>query len=135
MLKRLDDEFGFHATALDLRARRQEVLASNIANADTPGYKARDVDFRRELAAALSGAPRGAEARLVRTSARHLGAGGPGGGAQALLFRVPAQASVDGNTVEMDAERARFAENALHYEASVTLLNMQIRKLLAAIQG
>ena len=136
MINKLDDALGFHAAALDLRAQRQQVLASNIANADTPAYKARDVDFRAELAAALAGGPRGAEGGLLRTSARHLpGVAVYGVAAQSLLYRVPAQASVDGNTVEMDAERARFAENALHYETSLTLLNMQIKNLLAAIQG
>jgi len=144
MIDKLDDAFRFHAAALDLRAKRQEILASNIANADTPNYKARDVNFRTELAAALGTGPRGPEGTgprlpsgtLARTSARHLpGTAESGVPVQSLLYRVPAQASVDGNTVEMDAERAQFADNALHYEASITLLNMQIRNLLSAIQG
>src|SRR4029077_1928561 len=114
-------------------------LASNIANADTPNYKARDFDFASVLDTALGGslgagagsAPLG----LLRTSTRHMqSAGGVDSGAP-LQYRVPVQASVDGNTVEMDAERAQFAQNALHYEASLTLLGMEIKKLLAAIQG
>lgn len=159
MIDKLDDAFRFHATALDLRAQRQEILASNIANADTPNYKARDVNFRTQLAAALAtgrgldgtgpralagtgprglegSGPRGTAGTLMRTSARHFpGTTASGVPSQSLLYRVPAQASVDGNTVEMDAERAQFADNALHYEASITLLNMQIKNLLSAIQG
>jgi len=136
MITKLDDALRFHATALDLRAQRQKILASNIANADTPNFKARDLDFSTELRAALGGEPLGAQATLTRTSARHLPANAAGdAGAQSLLYRMPAQASVDGNTVEMDAERAQFADNAMHYEADITLLNMQIKNLISAIQG
>ena len=136
MIDKLDDAFRFQATVLDLRAQRQEVLASNIANADTPNFKARDVNFRAELDAALAAAPHAPAGALVRTSAQHLaGATASGVPEGSLLYRTPAQASVDGNTVEMDAERAQFADNALHYEASITLLGMQIKNLLSAIQG
>ena len=131
----LDDAFRMHSTALDLRAHRQQILASNIANADTPNYKARDLDFAAALESALGAGGGSAPLRLLVTSTRHLqSAGGPGGGT-ALQFRVPVQASVDGNTVEMDAERASFANNAVHYEASLALLGMEIKKLLSAIQG
>lgn len=133
MVSRLDETFRFHAAALDLRAARQQVLATNIANADTPNFKARDMNFRAALDAAVGG---GAPGQLLRTSARHLaGATAAGATAQSLLYRAPAQASVDGNTVEMDAERARFAENALHYEASLRVISMQIKSLLSAVQG
>lgn len=133
MIDKLDDAFRFHATALGLRAERQQVLASNIANADTPQYKARDMDFAASLKAAL-GPDRGAPA-LLRTAARHLPASALPGGAGALLYRTPAQSSVDGNTVELDAERAQFAQNALHYETNLNVLGMQIKQLLSAIQG
>lgn len=133
MIAKLDEAFSFHAAALDLRAARQQVLAANIANADTPGFKARDMDFRATLAQAVAGGARG---ELVRTAAAHLrGAGAGGAATHSLLYRTPVQASIDGNTVEMDAERARFAENALHYEANLRVISMQIRNLLAAVQG
>src|SRR3954463_7837006 len=117
MVTSLDDEFRFHATALELRAQRQQVLASNIANAATPGFKARDLDFSAALSQALSSQGQSSGAHLSATSARHLPAASaaPGITATSLSYRVPAQASIDGNTVEMDAERAQFAENAVRY--------------------
>ena len=137
MITKLDDAIRFHEAALNLRAQRQEILATNIANADTPNFKARDIDFKKELAHALAGG-RGFEGTLLKTSLRHFSAGPASGGAlsdRSLLYRIPAQASVDGNTVEMDAERAQFAENALRYETSLTVIGLQIKNLLAAIQG
>lgn len=130
MIDRLDQMFRFHHEALNLRAQRQQLLASNIANADTPGYQAKDFDFSRALQDALSGSA----GALSATSERHLPA----------LQNVPAaqnanrgalQASADGNTVDMDVERAKFAENAIHYEANLTILASRIKELLAAIQG
>ncbi|MDP3123877.1 MAG: flagellar basal body rod protein FlgB, partial [Thiobacillus sp.] len=115
------------------------VLASNIANADTPNYKARDLDFNTALQSALKGSGTGASAaggvRLATTAPGHL-AGSPGLGADAgLLYRNPAQGSVDGNTVDVDAERAAMAENTIHYEFNLTRLGQQIKGLLSAIQG
>src|SRR4051794_529627 len=140
MVTNLDDEFRFHATALNLRAQRQQVLASNIANAATPGFKARDLDFSAALSQALAGQSsqgQSSGAHLSATSARHLPApsAAPGITATSLSYRMPAQASIDGNTVEMDAERAHFAENAVRYEANLTVLGMQIKQILSAIQG
>jgi flagellar basal-body rod protein FlgB len=138
MTSKIDDAFRFHAAALGLRAERQQLLASNIANADTPNYKARDIDFGAALTAATGGAAAaGAPAApaLARTSPRHLAGAAAGALAPPALYRLPAQSSVDGNTVEMDAERAQFAENALHYEADLDVLGMQIKQLLSAIQG
>ena len=131
MLDRLDDMLNFHAQALRLRGDRQQVLASNIANADTPNYKARDMDFK----AALAGATRPTAAPLAASDARHFSAAGLSAGGAALLYRPPTQDSVDGNTVELDAERAAFAENAARYEFNLTRLNQQLKGLLAAIQG
>lgn len=112
MLSRLDDDLAFIQRALNLRARRQEILASNLANADTPNYKARDLDF----AAALRGAMGGGSLELTRTSPRHLdGSLGLGAAAQ-VKYRAVLQPSLDGNTVDPDVERAHFAENALHYQ-------------------
>ncbi|SRR5512135_3263736 len=134
MLNRLDEMLNFHQQALRIRDQRQQVLASNIANADTPNYKARDLDFK----AALQGALRGAGASgvaLATTEPGHL-AGSPALTADAgLLYRTPAQGSVDGNTVDVDAERAAFTENAVQYEFNLTRINQQIKSMLSVIQG
>lgn len=135
MLNRLDDMLNFNAQALRIRDQRQQVLASNIANADTPGYKARDLDFRAALQGALQGTSAAGGTTLATTSPGHL-AGNPGLAAEAgLLYRTPAQGSVDGNTVNMDAERAAFADNAIHYEFNLTQINDEIKGLMAAIKG
>lgn len=135
MLNRLDEMLNFHTQALRVRDQRQQVLASNIANADTPHYKARDLDFKAALQGALKGAPAAGGTRLATTAPGHL-TGNPAAAAEAaLLYRQPAQGSVDGNTVDVDAERAAFADNAIHYEFNLTRLNQQIKGLLAAIQG
>lgn len=133
-IRRLDDALHFHQTALSLRAQRQQMLASNIANADTPHYKARDIDFRSALQSALDG--RSAAVSLQRTSPRHLGSADPSRQyATALLYRSETQSSVDGNTVNLDVERAHFAENAIQYEASLTFINGWLRTMQTAIQG
>ena len=135
MIDRIDSEIGFQRNALNLRSHRQEMLASNIANADTPHYKARDIDFRAALDAALAGRGAGA-GTLARTHAGHLpGAndGGPFGAA--VRYRGEYQGAVDGNTVNMDVERAAFAENALQMEAMLTFINGRFRSLASAIQG
>jgi len=133
MIERLNEMFQFHQNALNLRTFRQQVLASNIANADTPGYRARDIDF----SAALKEVAAGREAGLsLRTSnARHIGAGSGGGEPAKLLYRAATQPSIDGNTVDMNMERNRFAENAVHIDANLTFLNGKIKTMLAALQG
>ena len=134
MIGKLDQALDFHATALRLRSERQQVLASNIANADTPGYKAVDFDFGRALAGAI-GAGKGAGApRLAASAPGHVGAG-TDMHAPTLQYRTPSQASIDGNSVELDAERAQFADNAIRYEVSLRLLNGQIKSLMSAITG
>lgn len=132
MANSLDAALQFHAEALNLRALRQQVLASNIANADTPGFQARDIDFTKSLKDALAG--RASAGDLARTVSTHLAApqssaGGP------LLYRQVLQPSLDGNTVDVDVERAQLAENAVRYEANLMFLNHQLKSLLAAIQG
>lgn len=134
MIGKLDDALRFHQTALNLRAQRQELLASNIANADTPNYKARDVDFTKALQGALSRAAPASSAGLLRTAASHLAGVGAIGGAP-LLYRNGQQGSVDGNTVDMDVERNQFTDNALRYEAGITLIGEEIKELLVAIRG
>ena len=135
MLNRLDDMLNFHTQALRVRDQRQQVLASNIANADTPNYKARDLDFNATLQGALKGAASTGGVAVATTAPGHL-KGNPGLTNDAgLLYRNPTQDSIDGNTVEMDAERAAFADNALHYEFNLTRLSQQIKGMLAVIQG
>ena len=136
----IDRLFNVHQAALGARAYRSQVLASNIANADTPGFKARDIDFKAALAQALGGANLAAPApsALVRTSTRHMGAGGTQGAEMPnapLVYRTVAQASIDNNTVDVNVERAQFADNALRYEASLTFINSKIKSLLAAMQS
>ena len=137
MIGKLDDFLRFHQTALSLRSERQQVLASNIANADTPNYKARDVDFASALQSALGRAPQAAAGHgLAMNSPEHLpGKESNSMSASPLLYRTVSQGSVDGNTVDMDAELNRFTDNAVRYEASLTMINAQIKNLLAAIQG
>ena len=135
MLNRLDDMLSFHTQALRVRDQRQQVLASNIANADTPNYKARDLDFKTALQGALKGTGAPGGVAVATTAPGHL----PGNTALSadagLLYRTPAQGSVDGNTVDMDAERAAFTDNAVHYEFNLTRISQQIKGMLTAIQG
>ncbi|MDH3747754.1 MAG: flagellar basal body rod protein FlgB [Gammaproteobacteria bacterium] len=121
-----------HEQALKLRALRNEVLSSNIANADTPGYKARDMDFSTALKHVQDGS-----LRLMGTNDMHLGAGRGAAPttAEQLKYRVPTQPTLDGNTVETDVEQAAFAENALMYRASLAFLDGQIRSIRYALKG
>lgn len=125
-----DNLFGIHTRALDLWQRRTEVLANNLANADTPGYLARDVDFRKVLAAA-NGSPDGLP--LQAGTPGQIGAAGQS--ADGLAYRVPTQPSMDGNTVDEQAEQAAFAANGVHYQASLSFITAQIRMLRTAISG
>ena len=133
MANDLDAHLQFHAQALNLRAMRQQLLASNIANADTPGYKARDIDFGKLLQDKL--ADRTQSPELARTSAAHVASATQGIDPAAVKYRTVLQPSIDGNTVDMDVERAQFAENAIHYEANLMFINSQLKAMLAALQG
>jgi flagellar basal-body rod protein FlgB len=140
MIGKLDQALGFHETALRLRSERQQALASNIANADTPNFKARDFDFGQALQNAVgrtSGAPAAPAANLALTAAGHQAGNGAvtKAGAPSMLYRTGVQGGVDGNTVDMDVERNQFTDNALRYEASITMISSQIKNLLTAIQG
>lgn len=132
-IDKVHDPLRFHQAALSLRAHRQEVLASNVANADTPHYKARDIDFKAALQGALGG--RGGQLGVAQTAPRHLPATNAAPGGAPLLYRNETQSSVDGNTVDLDVERAKFAENSVQYEASITFINSYFRTLQNAIQG
>lgn len=134
MVNKLDEFMRFHETALSLRGQRQQLLASNIANADTPNYKAKDIDFASTLTNALHLNANQKAPVVERTDVRHLGLKNSLGEAP-TLYRGNGQGNIDGNTVDMDAERNAFTDNAVRYEASITMINMQIRNMLAAIQG
>lgn len=134
MIGQFDNNMQFHEVALRLREQRQQVLASNIANADTPNYKARDFDFAQAMKQALAPASSGA-AGLSATNTAHFAAGGNAViGGVPLQYRAIRQGSVDGNTVDMDVERNQFTDNALRYEASLTIMTGQIKDMLAALQ-
>ena len=134
MTSRIDSALQFNQTALSLRAARQELLASNIANADTPNYKAKDIDFASALQGALSGSTE--KLPLVVTAPSHLGgATGASVMGEQVKYRTVLQPSADGNTVDMDVERAQFADNALRYEASVKFVSDQVKDILTALQG
>lgn len=137
MSGKLDDYLRVNETAINLRAQRQQLLASNIANADTPNYKARDMDFNSALKSALDRSDPAANA-LSKTDPGHLdgnATGSAGNGGAAILYRTPTQPSADGNTVDMDIERNQFADNAVRYEAGLTFITGQIKDMLAVIQG
>ncbi len=134
MTLRLDNLLGLSAQTLPLRAKRLEVLAANIANADTPNYKARDIDFAQVLDQATGD---GGNLPLNTSANAHIGgAGGNFSGASAgEVYRVPMQPSLDGNTVDPQVEQAAFAEASVQYNASLTFLDARIRGLLSAIKG
>jgi len=119
----LDSYLGVHTRALQLEARRTELLAANLANADTPGFKARDIDFRKVLATATNAANAAG------------GAAGANTLESATEYRVPMAPSLDGNTVDAQLEQAAFAENNVRYQATLTLLNGKLRSLMTAITG
>lgn len=136
MAGRLDDALRFHETGLSLRSQRQQLLASNIANADTPGYKARDIDFSKTLQNAMSTTGTQPSADMRKTNPNHLAPTRPAtiGGLEPQ-YRSTIQGSIDGNTVDMDMERNQFTDNAVRYEAELTIMSQDIKKMLTAIQG
>jgi flagellar basal-body rod protein FlgB len=123
-----DQALGIHPQALAMREKRSEVLAANLANADTPGYKARDLDFKSILKQNLTAAR-----TLERTQAGHFTH------QQSLesrvLYRNPSQVSLDGNTVEANVEQARYAENAVQYQASLQFISGKFSGLMMALRG
>ncbi|HHH36412.1 MAG TPA: flagellar basal body rod protein FlgB [Gammaproteobacteria bacterium] len=129
----IDKAFGIHAKALQLRARRAQVLAANLANADTPNYKARDMDFSAALKEAAG--MTGKTVTTLRTTHKGHMTGTDQGGGVALYDRKATQPSADGNTVDTQREQAAFAENAVHYQASLSFLSGTIKTLLSAIKG
>lgn len=142
-MDKLDALFDFNATALRVRAQRQEILAANIANADTPNYKARDIDFAASLkkaleanvASAANNAAVSSNGNIALTTnhAKHISGGAGGINEADLLYRPLIQGSVDGNSVDGEVERTAFVDNAIHYEANITMLNAQIKDMNAAL--
>ena len=124
-----DKALGIHPTMVSLRARRAGVLATNMANADTPNYKARDVDFSGLLNKQISAK------RLATSNAGHLPLGSANLLGAELMYRNPLQASIDNNTVEIDVERAKFMDNAMRYQASMRFLDGKFSSLRAALRG
>ncbi|PCI19808.1 MAG: flagellar basal body rod protein FlgB [Piscirickettsiaceae bacterium] len=121
--------FGIHEKALIYRSQRAEVLAANMANADTPGYKARDFDFKsvlRQMGASNSG--------LNVTNKKHI-AINSSPSSVSLAYRIPTSASLDGNTVDAQSEQARYGQNALDYQTSIRFLNGKITGYLSALRG
>lgn len=132
-MNRLTNNLDFHGQALALRAERQRLIASNIANADTPGYVARDMNFSQALKEA-TGAMQPLRAMAV-SQPGHI-AGTPGARGEAgLLYATPSQTNLDRNTVDMDRERANFVDNSVKYEATLRFINGGVRTMLDAIRG
>lgn len=123
--------FGIHGAALSLRQERLKLLASNIANADTPNYKARDIDFEARLREAMGEVPPGT---AVKTHPEHLDASA-NAAPDGMVYRLPLQPSLDGNTVDAEYEKASFARAAIEYRASLSFVEGRVRKLMTAITG
>jgi flagellar basal-body rod protein FlgB len=133
MINRLTDTLNFQAEALVLRSERQRLIASNIANADTPGYVAKDMDFARALREATGQSA--AAGQMNTTAAGHLQPAAGARAATGLRYATPSQTNLDNNTVDMDRERASFADNAIKYEATLRFINGSVRTMLDAIKG
>ena len=127
---KLDDVFGIHEQALRLRGQRSEVLASNLANADTPGYKARDFDFQAMLRKEMQ-----PPVRLASTHSGHINTDSAVVASTQMGYRIPQQPSLDGNTVEVEREQTEFSANAMRYQASLRFLDGRIKGLMLAIKG
>ncbi len=135
MLNKLTQPVDFQGQALVLRSERQRLLASNIANADTPGYVARDMNFAAALQQATGSLQ--AASQVAVSNAGHLGGGSSTGQSLAahLTYAAPSQTNLDRNTVDMDRERAAIADNSVKYEASLRFINAHVRTMLEAIKG
>jgi flagellar basal-body rod protein FlgB len=139
MFAKMTDSLDFHGKALTLRAERQRVIASNIANVDTPGYVARDLNFRQAMADATGGgSARPMPAGVSATHRQHMALEsktGTLGSAANLAYATPSQSSLDGNSVDMDRERSNFADNAIRYESTLRFINGHSKTILSAITG
>ena len=132
----IDAYLGVHTRALMLESRRTELLANNLANADTPGFKSRDIDFKAALAAAGEGATPAVPLRATQPGHRGIAAGAdPAAMPAELKYRVPLAPALDGNTVDAQLEQSAFAANAVRYQATLTFINSKLRSLMTAITG
>ena len=139
MLANLTAGLDFHSKALVLRAQRQGVIASNIANADTPGFAARDINFKEFMSAANSSSLALDGLRGSSTNPAHIATTGSSLGGtdsdRGLVYAAQSQPSMDGNSVDLDRERANFADNSVRYEATLRFINGYSKTILSAIQG
>ncbi len=132
----LDTYLGVHQDALKLYARRTAVLANNLANADTPNFKAQDIDFKSVLAQSGSGSSAGTKPALAATHAMHVSTAPDAAMTDgALKYRVPLAPSLDGNTVDAQLEQAAFADNTVRYQAALAFLSDKFKGLMTAITG
>ena len=134
MALNLDAYLGVHQAALKVQSKRMEVLANNLANVDTPNYKARDIDFKAALAAA-TGNNSDSSVKLATTNAEHISTEPSTDASAGLRYRVPLAPSLDGNTVDAQQEQAAFAENTVRYQATLAFLTSRIKNLMTAITG
>ncbi|MCB2017419.1 MAG: flagellar basal body rod protein FlgB [Hydrogenophaga sp.] len=132
MLEQMTARLDTYGQALLLRSQRQQVLASNIANADTPGYIARDFDFAAAFKDATEGSQRSG---LSQTANGHMRLSGPQPGDPKLAYTVQTQPSEDGNSVDLDRERANFVDNSIRYESTLRFINSNVKTMLSAITG
>ena len=149
MLDKMTNQLGFQGNALILRAERQRIIASNIANADTPGYVARDLNFKEaltQMTQTTASELTGAGVRLnpgasgsASSHRQHIALGGVGSsqlaGSSSLAYAIQSQPSVDSNSVDMDRERANFVDNSVRYESTLRFINGSAKGILSAIQG
>ncbi len=137
MTNLIDKSLGIFPKSLELRSRKAEILSNNLANGDTPGFMARDLDFKSVLAGmtGANGKAVGNGLPMAATSGQHLSLA-PGAEMDAdLMYRVPSQPSVDGNTVDVNRERSEFFHNTTQYQASITFINSRLKGLMTAIKG
>ena len=132
MMNRLTDALNFQAQALSLRSERQRLLASNIANADTPNYQARDINFAQALKEATSGEP--VSGAMTTTQAGHMSTPAGALSESQKQFSLPAQTNLDSNTVDMDRERANFVDNSVKYEATLRFINGAVKTTLDSMK-
>ncbi|MCB1666976.1 MAG: flagellar basal body rod protein FlgB [Porticoccaceae bacterium] len=123
----IDQILGVSPQVLSIRSRKSELIAANLANADTPGYKSRDIDFGQAMVRAKS-----AQSGLTKTHSMHMETAAM---ANSVGYRVPVQPSLDGNTVETDREHAEFMDNAIRYQASLNFMEGRIKSVLLALRG
>ncbi len=134
MASPIEKLFGVHEQAITLRAARSEMLAANLANSDTPNYKAKDIDFKSAFES-LQGGQLQSSIKLAKSSSQHFSSDLNGIANQAIRYRVPSHASLDGNTVDSDFEKSAFTENAIRYQASLSILGKKISGLIRTLRG